>query len=154
LKTGGLLRIGWTPLPDQPGTCPRQVMRRNESEQCTRPCLIPFQACWPSAEPCKEGVDCLKTSGLVRNGWTPLPDWPGTCPRRVIRQNEAEQYSRACLIPIQAREPSAEPCKEGVAWLKIGGLLRNGWTLFQIGETPAQGKLRVKMSQRSVPEHV
>jgi hypothetical protein len=118
----------WTPLPDWPDTFPRQVMHQDESEQCTRACLIPIWGREPSAEPCKEAVDCLKTAGLLRNGWTPLPDWPGTCPRQVTRQNEAEQYSRACLIPIQAREPSAEPFKEAVDCLKTGGLLRNGWT--------------------------
>jgi hypothetical protein len=80
-----------------------------------------------SAESYKEEVDCLKTSGLLRNRWTPLLGQPGTCPKQVMRQNEAQQSTRACLIPIHARKPSAEPCKEGVDSLKTGGLLRNEW---------------------------
>jgi hypothetical protein len=125
LKSGGLLRNGWSPLPDGPHTCARQVMRQNESEQCPRACLIPIRACKPSAEPCKEVVDCLKTGGLLQNGWTPLLDQSGTCPRRVMRQNRAEQCTRACLISIWGCKPSAEPCKQGVDCLKIGGLLRS-----------------------------
>jgi hypothetical protein len=129
LKTSGLLRNGWSPLPDRPDTCPRQPTRQNESEQCIRACLIPIWGREPSAEPCKEGVDCLKTGGLLQNGWTPLLDRPGTCPGQVTRRNESERSTRACLIPIQAREPSAEPCKEGVDCWKICGPLRSlKWT--------------------------
>jgi hypothetical protein len=123
VKTSGLLRNGWTPLPDRPGTCQRQVMGKNGSEQCTRASLIPIWGCEPSAEPCKKRVDCLKTGGLLQNGWTALPDRPDTCPGQVMHQNESEQCTRACLIPIQACEPSAQPCKEGVDSLKMGGLL-------------------------------
>jgi hypothetical protein len=114
-------------LPDWPGTCPRRVMCQSESEKCPGACVIPIRAREPSAEPCKEAMDCLKTSGLPQNGLTPLPDRPGTCPRRVMRQNGSERCTRACLIPISARESSAEHCKE-VDYLKTGGLLRNGWT--------------------------
>jgi hypothetical protein len=91
LKIGGLLQNGRTSLPDQPDTCPGQVECRNESVQCTRACLIPIQGCGCSAEPWKEGVDCLKTGGLLRNGRSPLPDRPDTCPGQVTRQNESEQ---------------------------------------------------------------
>jgi hypothetical protein len=114
LKTDGLLRNGWTPLPDGPHSCPKQVMHQNESEQCTRACLIPIRGCEPSSEPRKEGVDCMKTSGLLRNGRTRLPDWPGSCPRQVKCQNGSEQCTRACLILSRGCDPSAEPCKEGV----------------------------------------
>jgi hypothetical protein len=112
-----------------PENCPGRVTRQNELEQCTRACLIPIQAPEPSGEPCKGGVDCLKTGRLFRNGVTPLLDRPGTCPRQVTHKNESDQCTRACLIPIRACEPSAEPCKEGVACLKTGGLLRSlKWT--------------------------
>jgi hypothetical protein len=123
-----MLRNGWNSLPDRPDICPRQLTHQNQSEPCTRTCLIPIWGHETSAEPCKEGVDCLKTGGLLHNGWTPLPDQPGTCPRRVTCQNESEPCTRASLIPIQAHEPSAEPCKEGVDCLKTGGLHQNGWT--------------------------
>jgi hypothetical protein len=115
-------------LLDWPDTCPRRVTCQNEAEQCPGACVIPIQAREPSAESCKEGLDCLKTGGLLQNGRTPLPDGPHTCPRQVMRKNESEQCNRACLIPIQACEPSAAPCKEGVDCLKTGGLLQNGWT--------------------------
>jgi hypothetical protein len=128
VKTSGLLRNGWTPLPDQLSTCHRQVTGQNGSEQCTRSSLIPIWVCEPSAEPCKKGVDCLKTGGLLQNGWTALLDRPDTCPGQVTRQNESDHCTGPCLITIQAREPSAAPCKEGVDCLKTGGLLRNGWT--------------------------
>jgi hypothetical protein len=128
LKTGGLLRIGWTPLPDRPGTCPRQVMCQNESEQCTWAWLIPIRAHESRTESCKEGVDCLKTGGLLQIGWTPLPDWADICPGQATHHNESEQCTRACLISIWGHEPSAGPCKKGMHSLKIGGLLRHGWT--------------------------
>jgi hypothetical protein len=125
LKAGGLLRNKRTPLPDWPDTCQRRVTCKNESEHCTRACLIPILAHKPSAEPCKEGVDFLKTGGLFQHGRTPLLDGPDNCPRQVMHQNESEQCTRACLIPIWGCEPSAEPCKEGMDCLKIGGLLRS-----------------------------
>jgi hypothetical protein len=128
LKTGGLLQNGWTPLLDQPSSCPRQVMHQIESEQCARACLVLIQACEPSAGPCTEGVGYLKTGGLLRNGWTPLPDRPGPCLRRVTCQIESEQSTRTCLIPIWGCKPRAELCKEAVDCLKTGGLLQNGWT--------------------------
>jgi hypothetical protein len=82
-------------------------------QQCTRASLISISACEPSAEQCKEAVDYLKTGGLLRNGWTPLPDRPGPCLRRVMSQIESGQCTRAGLIPIRGRKPSAELCKEG-----------------------------------------
>jgi hypothetical protein len=54
-------------LVDRPGTCSRQVTFQNESEQCTRACLIPFRARKASPEPCKEGADCLKIGGLLQS---------------------------------------------------------------------------------------
>jgi hypothetical protein len=109
-------------------TCPRRVTCQNQSAQCTRAGLIPIQACKPSAEPWREGVDCLKTSGPLQNTWTPLPDRPDTCPRQFLRHNESEQCTRACLISIRGHKPSAEPCIERVHCLKTGGLLQHGWT--------------------------
>jgi hypothetical protein len=131
-----------------PENGPRRVTCENELEQCTRAFLIPIQGCEPSAEPCKGGVDCLKTGGLLQNGWTLLPDRPGTCSRQVMLQNESEQCTTACLIPIRAREPSAERCKEGVDCFKIDGFLC--W----ISQAIAQGKLHIKIRQSSVLEHV
>jgi hypothetical protein len=148
LKTSGLLRNGWTPLLDRPDTCQRQVTHQSESERCTRACLILILGCEPSAEHGKEGVDCMKSNGLPQNGWTPLPDRPGTSPRQVTCQNESEHCTRSSSIPIQDCKPSTEPCKEGVDCFEMDGLL------CQIGQALAQGQLRVKMSQSSVPDHV
>jgi hypothetical protein len=142
-----ILRNEWTPLLDWHNTYPRRVTCQNESEQCPGACVIPVQACRPGAEPCKEVLDCLKTGGLLRNGWTPLPDGPHTCPRQVMRQNESEHCTRACLIPIRALEPSTKPCKEGVDCFEMDGVR------CQIGQTLAQDKLHIKMSQSSVVEH-
>jgi hypothetical protein len=94
-------------------------------------------------------VDCFKVS----NGQTPLPDWPDTFPGQVTRQNESDGCTRGCLITIQAHEPSAEPCKEGVHCLKIVELLRNAGVCCRIGQALARAELRIKMSQSSVLEH-
>jgi hypothetical protein len=83
-----------------------------------------------------------------------LSDQPSTCPRRFQCQNESEQCTAACLIPIWGREPSAGPCSEGVDCLKTSGLLRNRWTPLPDRPNTYQGELRVKMSQGSVLEHV
>jgi hypothetical protein len=128
-RRSGLLENGWTAskwIESVAGSA--RLTHQNQSEQCTRACLIPIWGCKPSAEPCKEGVDCLKTGGLLRNGRTPLRDWPDTRSRRVTCQDKSEQCTRACLILLRGREPSAEPCMEGVDCLKSGGLLQNGWT--------------------------
>jgi hypothetical protein len=112
---GLFCRTGETPAPGDP--------RVKMSQQCARAHLISIHAHDPSAELCKEGMNCLKTVGLLQNGWTLLPDWGATRPRQPTCQNESEKCARAHLIPIRARDPSAEPCKEGMDCLKTGGLL-------------------------------
>jgi hypothetical protein len=43
-------------------------------------------------------------------------------------QTRSEQSTEASLIRILGPEPSAEHSEEGTDCLKIGGLLRIGWT--------------------------